>query len=342
MSKFNIKNGPFIKNKNTTTNIMCNFLIGLIPFIIFATIKNGIYPSIKGYGNLYLVFKPLICSIVSILTGIITEYIFYYLKGNKKSFYNLFFEEYALVPSLLLSLIIPFNTPLYILIIASIITSLSKVLMGGFGKTKINPALIGSLFITLVLGTSLKLYLNPYEVDMINLSHNISLSNLLLGMSYGNIGETSNIICIIVFIYLVLTKIIKWRISISYVVSVIIISSLICLINRIDIYFIINNVLTGGLLFGAIFLAADPITTPITNKGQVISGILLGIMTIIFRYVFHFSEGVHLAVIILNILTIPINYLSIKFYNKKVFANIVLSVVVLLGILSSLLISKII
>jgi len=129
---------------------MYTVLIILVPFIIFSTYKNGIYPVIKGYGNLYLVFKPLISVVISSIFCLLTEYLYYQIKKDKRSLYNLFSESYAILPGVFLSLIIPINTPIYLIIIGSIIASLSKVLMGGLGKNKLNPALVGAFLITIV------------------------------------------------------------------------------------------------------------------------------------------------------------------------------------------------
>ena len=168
MKEFKVRSGNFLKSSNSTSNMMYTILVVLIPFIIFSTYKNGIYPIIKGYGNLYLVFKPLIFASVASLFCIVTEYLYYYIKKDKRSFYKLFSESYAIISSVFLSLIIPINTPIWLVIIGSIIASLSKVLMGGLGKNKLNPALVGSLFITIIFSSLTGGYLNPYEVDVVS------------------------------------------------------------------------------------------------------------------------------------------------------------------------------
>ena len=95
MKEFKVRSGNFLKSSNSTSNMMYTILVVLIPFIIFSTYKNGIYPIIKGYGNLYLVFKPLIFASVASLFGIVTEYLYYYIKKDKRSFYKLFSESYV-------------------------------------------------------------------------------------------------------------------------------------------------------------------------------------------------------------------------------------------------------
>lgn len=360
MKEFKVRKGNFLKSNNSTSNMMYTILITLIPFIIYSTFKNGIYPIIKGYGNLYLVFKPLIFVVVASLFGMITEYIYYYLKKDKRDFYSLFTESYAIIPGVFLSLIISINTPIWLVIVGSIIASLSKVLMGGLGKNILNPALTGSLFITIIFSSLVGGYLNPYEVDTISSATPLSnmtasgylvtydnlvkpfgsLFNFLFGNIPGAIGETCSILCIISFIYLTYKKIIKWRIPSSYVGTVVVISLIICLTKGIGLWFILFNILSGGLLFGAVFMATDPVTTPITRRGQIISGILMGIITMGIRYLTPLPEGVLISILIVNIITVFINKLSIKLYGKDNISNIILFSIILLCILFSFIIGK--
>ena len=219
-----------------------------------------------------------------------------------------------------------------------------SLIIKGFG------ILISLLLVPLTLG-----YLNPYEVDVVSSATPLtnmtasgylvtydnlvkpygSLFNFLFGNIPGAIGETCSLLCIIAFIYLTYKKIIKWRIPTSYIGSVTIISIIICLTKGIGIWFILFNILSGGLLFGAVFMATDPVTTPITRRGQVISGILMGIITMGIRYLTPLPEGVLISILIVNIITIFINKLSVKLYDKKNISNIILIGIILLCIMSA-------
>ena len=88
MREFKVRNGSYLKSKNKTSDMMYTILIILSFFILFSTYKNGIYPVIKGYGSLYLVFKPLIFVVVASITGLLTEYLYYLIRKNKKSIYE--------------------------------------------------------------------------------------------------------------------------------------------------------------------------------------------------------------------------------------------------------------
>ena len=359
MKKFNVRKTTFIKSNNHTEIIMNDILIVLIPFIIFATYKNGILPIIKGYGNLYDVFKVPLYTIISLLVGLFTEYIYYLIINKKKDLYTLTNEHFAIIPGIFLSLIIPINTPIYLLIVGSFIASLSKVLLGGFGKNTFNPALVGSLFITLIFASYTGGYLNSYEVDTISSATPLSnmtassyvitydnlvkpygtLTRFFFGNIPGSIGETSSFLVVIAFIYLLLRKSIKWRIPVTYILTVTLISLYLCFTKDIGLWFILFNILSGGLLFGAVLMATDPVTTPITHKGQILGGIILGTITMGIRYLTPLPEGVLISILILNLLTIIINYLSIIFYNKKIYQILSYIFIILLSIITTYYIS---
>lgn len=360
MKKFSTREGNFMKSKNSTSKMMYTVLIILVPFIIFGTFKNGIYPAVQGYGNLYTVFKPLIYIVIPALTCLIVEYLYYLIKKDKKSISILFGEHYAIIPGVFLGLITSINTPIWLLILGSIISSLSKLIFGGFGKNKLNPALAGALFVTVIFSSFLGGYLNPYEIDVISSatplsnmtasSYLITYDNLVapygtlwtffFGNMPGAIGETCSFLCIVALIFLIYKKVVKWRIPVAYLLSVVVISLIICLIKDIGLWFILFNLLSGGLLFGATFMATDPVTSPMSYKGQVVGGIFLGISTMVIRYLTKLPEGVLISILLFNILTILINYLTIKLYSKNKIKNLLVVLSCILCVLSPFIISK--
>ena len=360
MKNFNIRKGNYLKSPIGTSNMMYTILIVLTPFIIFGTFKNGIYPAIKGYGNLYTVFKPLIYILIPAVTCLITEYLYYLIKKDKKNIFEIFGDSYAIIPGVFLGLITSINTPIWLLILGATIASLSKLLFGGFGKNKLNPALVGALFVTVIFSSYLGGYLNPYEIDTISSATPLAnmtassyvatydnivkpygtLWTFFFGNIPGAIGETSSLLCIVALIYLTYKKTIKWRIPLSYILSVTLISFIICITKDIEFWFILFNLLSGGLLFGATFMATDPVTSPMSHNGQVIGGIFLGIITMIIRYLTPLPEGVLISILIFNIITIVINKLSITLYNKKTLKITLLITTCILCVLSSFIISK--
>ena len=185
-----------------------------------------------------------------------------------------------------------------------------------------NPALVGYLFIILVFSSILTTdnYFNQYELDTISSPTPLTnasmvsgigsydelvepygdLSNFLIGTIPGSLAETSALLCIVAYIYLSFTKTIKWRIPLVYVATVFIITFGIGRLLGEGIYYPLFHILSGGLMFGAVFMATDPITSCVTPIGQVLQGILLGIITVIFR--FTGVEGVAYSILIVNAL----------------------------------------
>lgn len=309
--------GPFVRSKNSTNKIMLHLLIALIPIVIFSIYKNGYIPYSHNQISFIEMFNPLLNIFVASLTSFVVEAI-YALIFRKKNYIK---NAYAFFPGLFLALILPINIPIYILVIGSIIASVSKLIFGGFGKNIFNPALVGYLFIMIVFSNMLttNTYFNSYELDTISkptpltnasMASGIgsydelvkpygSLLNFFIGTVPGSLAETSTLLCLVAFIYLSVTKTIKWRIPLVYITTVFVITFGIGRLLDQGVYYPLFHVLSGGLMFGAIFMATDPVTSCVTPIGQVLQGILLGIITVIFRFIG--VEGVAYSILIVNI-----------------------------------------
>ena len=292
---------------------------------------------------------------------VITEFLYYIIKKKKKGLLFFINESFAFIPGLFIGLIIPINTPIWLIVIASIIASLSKMLFGGFGKNKINSALFGSLIIILfsyMYMGEFGGYLNSYELLKINVgtplfnfkelsfvgtySENVNLFGGFIKIFFGNvpgaIGTTSVFLCILSFIYLTIKKVIKWRISIFCIGTVFIMTFIISILNDFGIWYPLFNIIIGSVFFSSIFMATDPVTSPITNHSQVLGGIILGILIVVIRYLTNIYEGEFVSILLFNVVTIFLNNLSIKYnFNKKykifsvvlvVFIEIMLSVII--------------
>ncbi len=310
--------GPFLRSKNSTNKIMLHLLVALLPIIIFTVYKNGYIPYSNGLISFIEMFNPLLTIFIGALTSFVVESI-YALILKKKNYIK---NSYAFFPGLFLALILPLHTPIYVVVIGSVVASISKIIFGGFGKNMFNPALVGYLFIILVFSSILTTdnYFNQYELDTISSPTPLTnasmvsgigsydelvepygdLSNFLIGTIPGSLAETSALLCIVAYIYLSFTKTIKWRIPLVYVATVFIITFGIGRLLGEGIYYPLFHILSGGLMFGAVFMATDPITSCVTPIGQVLQGILLGIITVIFR--FTGVEGVAYSILIVNAL----------------------------------------
>lgn len=349
--------GPFIKSNNKTSKIMTNLLIALLPIIIFSFYKNGIIPYQKGYISKLEMFYPLLFILLGSLSSLLIEEIYLYVFSKKrdKELIDAVLNSYAIFPGLFISLVLPINTPLSILFIASLVAIvIGKMLFGGFGNNIFNPALVGCIFVITCFGVTLSSYggyLNKYEVNTIssatpltNVSQDVigsydtlvkpygSLWDFFIGFIPGAVGETSSLLCIIAFIYLSLTKTIKWRIPSFYVITVFIMTYIIGLFNNLGIWYPLFQVLSGGLLFGSVFMATDPVTSPVNKESQVLYGICLGILTVLLRYLTNYPEGVMTSILFMNMFVFILDRFSIKARFKPIKYYISLLLVILIGI----------
>ncbi len=308
--------GPFVRSKNSTNKMMMHLLIALIPIVIFSIYKNGYIPYSNGYISFIEIFDPIIKIFIGALTSFLIESI-YALIFRKKNYIK---NSYAFFPGLFLALILPLNVPIYVLVVASIVASVSKLVCGGFGKNIFNPALIGYLFIVLVFSSVLTTnnYFNAYELDTISKPTPLTNASMISGIGnyeqlvkpYGNLfdfflgsipgslAETSAFCCILAFIYLTATGTIKWRIPLVYVTTVFLITFGIGRLLGQGIYYPLFHLFSGGLMFGAVFMATDPVTSAVTPVGQILQGFLLGIITVVFRFIG--VEGVAYSILIIN------------------------------------------
>ena len=363
MREFKVKKGNFIKSPNNTRKMMFHLIISLVPIILFSFYKNGILPIIKGNGELLDIFRPLILIIIPMVVCLITEYIYYIIKKEKKTILYLIEESFAIIPGIFIGLIIPINTPIWLVILAAFIASLSKMIFRGLGKNKLNPALCGGIIIIIFASSYIATqggYLNSYEVDVISGATPLanlnavsyagtyneivgpygSLWSFFFGGIPGAMGETSSLLCIAAFLYLVTNKVIKWRIPVFYVLTAFIMTTIIGLSNNMDLWYPMFCIMSGSILFGAVFMTTDPVTTPITKHSQVLGGIILGILTISIRYLTNYPEGVLISILIFNVLTIFINKLSIKFSFNKLYKILSLVLVVVVGLIITVIISN--
>lgn len=322
------ENGPFMKSKNSTTKMMMNLLIALTPIILFSFYYNGIRLYNLKAISLIEMFKPLLLVLVGTLTSFLIEVIYALIIKNKKPFEYSFYS-YSIFPGLFLSLIVPVNTPIILLIMAVCFGVIfGKIVFGGFGKNIFNPSLVGYLFIFVCYSSTLTSsldaisgatplanlkgfeYVGTYN-DLV-LPYN-SIFDLILGFKGGAIGEISGLLCIIAFIYLTITKVIKYKIPCTYILTVFIMASIIALTNDMGLWYPLLHIFSGGLLFGAVFMATDPVTTPITSFGQIVSGILMGIITVICRFLIPgLVEGVMLSILSVNLLVAILDNIGVK------------------------------
>ena len=327
------KIGPFIKSKNTTDKMMFNLLLALIPIIVFTVYKNGFLPYQAGKVELIYAFYPLLFILLPALFSMFIEtiYAIIILKKRNKDIIKYIKSSYSFFPGLFLGLILPINMPIWIVLLGAFIATLSKMVFGGFGKNWFNPALMGYLFIFIFFANYFQVnggYLNKLEIDTISSSTPLTnsmvtegigsyetlvkpygnLFDFFTGMIPGSLGETSSLLCLVALIYLIITGVVKWKITLVYLLTVFFATFLIGNINNLGMWYPLFQVLSGGLMFGAVFMATDPVTSPTTFQGQILYGLFLGIITVALRYLSPYPEGVFISILIMN--------LFVKFFDK--------------------------
>lgn len=299
MKTFNTKINPYIKTKNDTHNIMRNILISLIPLIVYGGYQFGITYLLNIFA----------CAVVTSVIEIVYLAIF-----KKSNLWSNIKNSYVYLPGLLFGMIMPVGLPLETLLIGASIVSLAKVLFGGFGKYFFNQVAIGFIIISII-------------------SNYHSFNKLGYLKGYFVAGSISNIMIVLLlisFIYLVVTKAIKWRITLSYLLIFAIMTFFTglyvgCSINGALVYTTIG-ILSDTLIFASIYLATDSTTSPMTNGGEIIYGMLLGIITVILHYYTDLNSVQYYAILFMNLFVPVINNLGAKgrFNKEKIVTPIVL------------------
>lgn len=353
MKKFIVDKGTHIKSKNTTNKIMIRLFVSLLPIIIFSIYKNGYIPYINKKSNIIGLIYPLIFILVPVITSFFGEFLYKkIILKRKDSILDNLNKDFSIFPGLFLGLILPINTPLYIVVIGALgATIIGKMIFGGFGQNIFNPALIGNLLVITVYGviiTNSGGYLNNLEIDSVtsatplsNVTNGIgnyqelvepygNLWDFFIGTIPGALGETSALLCLLGFIYLTVTKTIKWKIPVVYISTVFIMTYMIGSYNQLGIWYPLFQILSGGLMFGAVFMATDPVTSPTTPIGQIIYGFFLGILTVILRYLTPYPEGVLTSILTLNLFVFVIDKTGYKMrfiFSKSLFMVIWLLII---------------
>jgi len=250
-------------------------------------------------------------------------------------------HEGFLVTGLIFPLILPPGVPLWVVAVGIIFGVIfGKEAFGGTGRNIFNPAIVGRIFLTIAFPNIMTVHWQqPFmggwggflhyqnSIDAITTATPLALFKnqgivtssmaLLLGQSAGCIGETFRIGIIAGGLFLILTKIVDWRLPFAYLGTVIVFPFLSN--HLLHTHFALGpfQMLTGGLLLGAFFMATDPVTSPFTKPGRWIAGILLGVLTILIRGLSGYAEGVMFSILLVNVFTPLIDTIVLKVRYKK-------------------------
>ncbi|MDE7177371.1 MAG: RnfABCDGE type electron transport complex subunit D [Lachnospiraceae bacterium] len=284
-----VSSNPHVRSKSTTASIMLTVVIALLPAAGF-----GIY----NFGP-----KALVLILVTVASTVITEFLFETICKKKVTV-----GDYsAVVTGLLLALNLPVSAPWWIGAVGGVFAILVvKMLFGGLGQNFMNPALGARCFL-LISFTSIMTnfdcdaYTGATPLASLKSGEGVNILDMVIGRTAGTIGETSMIAIVVGACILILFGIIDLRIPGTYIVTLAVFVTLFGG-RGFNWPYISAHLSGGGLMLGAFFMATDYVTRPITKRGQYVYGVLLGILTGIFRIFGPSAEGVSYAIIIGNLL----------------------------------------
>jgi electron transport complex protein RnfD len=300
-NKLYISPGPHIFEKKTIPKMMRDVAIAITPAIL---------------ASLYFFrIRALLLLALSVASCVVFEAALQFLMKRKITVS----DGSAVVTGILFAMIMPPSLPLWACAIGCFIAiGLAKQLFGGLGSNIFNPALLGRAFLMAAFPTFMTRWNAPVTLDavtgatplgLVKFAHNPGMNyrDLFIGNVSGSLGETSALALIIGGIYLLIRKIIDWRVPAAYVGTVFAIGLISNLVAP-DVYAGgLFHVLAGGLLIGALFMATDPVTSPVTKTGRWVFGIGCGLITMIIRLWGGLPEGVMYSILLMNAVTPILN-----------------------------------
>ena len=296
-----ISSSPHMHSPITTQTIMRDVLIALAPALV---------GSVCFFGP-----RALLVTLVSVAAAVGFEWLWCRLMKQDNKTYDLS----AVVTGVLLAFVCPPTIPYWMIIIGDLFAIiLVKMLFGGIGKNFVNPALAGRAFMfswPVAMSTWVKVGFEnaaaPFgSADVVTAATplsfmhqgqmpNVTVLDAFLGNVGGCIGETSALLLLAGLVYLLWRKVLTLRIPLAYIGTVAALSFLFPMGNN-NVLWMAYQLFTGGLMLGAIFMATDYVTSPVTKLGQIVYGIGCGVLTIVIRYFGGYNEGVSYAILIMN------------------------------------------
>lgn len=315
---FITRKSPNYRQKLSTLRIMNELSIGLLVVALasayFYATKVGLSAGLR---VLYVV-------LTAVLTNIAIEVGYGLFK--KKNVKDIFLQEFPWITGLIFAIAIPVTTNLYVVAMSTAIGVIfGKVVFGGFGQNIFNPAgvaraIVFSSFSKPVVESVVKMndvftsatpagLMSSFSwlpslaaFDSKAFAH-LGLKDLLLGNHFGAIGETFALVILVVGIVLAIRKVLDWRMPFIYLTTLFVASGIIGMINGLGIWYPLAFVMSGGAIFGAVFMITDPVTCPTQKTGRVIFAMGAAIITILIRFKANQPEGVVFSILIMNMLT---------------------------------------
>ena len=299
---------PHIRGSETTRSIMLDVIIALVPALAFACFNFG--------------FRALTLTAVSVAGCFFWEWLYRKLMKKPESVGDLS----CAVTGMLLAFVSPVQMPYWMILIGDFFAIIVvKQLFGGIGKNFLNPALAGRAVLLASYAGVMTTWADPAGAGAAVIGSNVDLattatplammkggqfaellgayrvSDMFVGAIPGSLGEVSALALLIGGIYLVWRKVINWQTPVSYIATVAVLSFLFPK-DGTGLEWMLYSVFGGGLFLGAIFMATDYATSPVTKKGQLIFGIGCGLFTILIRYFGSYNEGVCYSIMVMNLM----------------------------------------
>lgn len=294
--KLFVSSSPHLRSKKTTTGIMLDVIIALVPSLIAAVVFFG--------------FKALLLAFICVATSVLTEFIC--RKVMKRD--NTIMDLSAAVTGLLLALNLPVDVSPFIAVFGCVVAIVVvKQMFGGIGYNFVNPALAARVVLLVSFPTAMTTWTNTRfmeTVDGVTSATPLAMEegafsylDLFLGNVGGSMGEICTLAILLGGIYLVARRVISPIIPVVYLGTAAVMS----LILGLDPLY---QLMSGGIMLGAVFMATDYVTSPITRWGKVIFGVGLGVLTMLIRTYSNLPEGVSFAILLMNILVPHIETLT--------------------------------
>lgn len=296
--------GPHVSSRRTTQNIMLLVIIALLPLCICGVVVFGI--------------PALVTLIVSVASTVIFEMLFQKLTKQTVRIKDLS----AVVTGIMLALVLPPAIPVWMTVLGALFAIVvAKGFFGGIGANVFNPALTGRAFLFTSFPVALSTWTLPFDTvtgatvlsEMkggVFIADSETYLDFFLGARAGCIGETSALLILVAFIFLLATKIIDWRAPVAMVVVTVGATAL----AGGDA---LMALMSGGLLFGAVFMTTDYATAPVTKAGRLIFGAGAGLITFLIRQFGGYPEGVMFSILIMNAITPFLNKIIPTKYGYK-------------------------
>ncbi len=295
---------PHIRGNETTRSIMLDVIIALCPALLFACFNFG--------------FRALTVTAVSVIGCVFWEWLYRKLMKKPQSVGDLS----AVVTGMLLAFVSPVTIPYWMILVGGFFSIiLVKQLFGGIGCNFVNPALAGRAILLASYAGTMTSWIDPISNKAALIGSNAdavttatplallksgameslpSLPNMFVGSIAGSLGEVSAIALLLGGAYLIWRKVINWQTPVAYIATVAVLTFLFPRYGT-NVEWMLYNVLGGGLMLGAFFMATDYATSPVTKKGQLIFGVGCGLFTVMIRYFGSYNEGVCYSIMVMNL-----------------------------------------